>query len=280
MVDDRTWLVRDELGHVAIIYGVVVDVTELKRSELQIRELNDVLEQRVEERTNALEAANQELEAFTYSVSHDLKAPLRGIDGYSQLLMEAYRNQLDEEGETFLRNIRDGVGQMHQLIEDLLSYSRIERKTLQAQAFDVSLFVKELVEHSLKTDPHPQAKITIDLPSCQLELDPDGFALVIRNILTNALKFSINRQPPIVEIRGRVTDTRFVLEVKDNGVGFDMKYHDRIFQIFQRLHRREDFPGTGVGLALVKKAMQRMGGEVRAESELGKGALFILEFDL
>lgn len=279
-VDDRTWLVRDQLGDVAIIYGVVVDVTELKRSELRIRELNDVLEQRVEERTNALEAANQELEAFTYSVSHDLKAPLRGIDGYSQLLMEAYRNQLDEEGITFLRNIRDGVGQMHQLIEDLLSYSRIERKALQTQSFDVSLFVKELVEYSLKADPHPKAKITIDIPPCQLELDPDGFALVMRNVLTNALKFSINQQLPRVEIRGRVTDTRFVLEIEDNGVGFDMKYHDRIFQIFQRLHRREDFPGTGVGLALVKKAMQRMGGEVRAESELGKGALFILEFDL
>ncbi|RAU17391.1 hypothetical protein DN062_13290 [Nitrincola tibetensis] len=279
-VDDRTWLVRDQLGDVAIIYGVVVDVTELKRSELRIRELNDVLEQRVEERTNALEAANQELEAFTYSVSHDLKAPLRGIDGYSQLLMEAYRNQLDEEGITFLRNIRDGVGQMHQLIEDLLSYSRIERKALQTQSFDVSLFVKELVEYSLKADPHPKAKITIGIPPCQLELDPDGFALVMRNVLTNALKFSINQQLPRVEIRGRVTDTRFVLEIEDNGVGFDMKYHDRIFQIFQRLHRREDFPGTGVGLALVKKAMQRMGGEVRAESEPGKGALFILEFDL
>lgn len=258
--------------------GTILDVTALKDSEEALRRLNATLESRVAERTRQLEDANRELESFSYAVSHDLKGPLRGIDGYSQILQEDYRDALDDEGHRLLANIRRGAGQMHELIEDLLAYSRIERRPLDSTLVAVPGLVREVLDGFAHEIEASGADVRVRLPDVELSVDRHGLALVLRNLIGNALKFSRSAAPPRIEIGAQVDDAAVQLWVRDNGIGFDMKYHGRIFEIFQRLHRAEDYPGTGVGLALVRKAMQRMGGAVRGESEPGRGATFFVEF--
>jgi PAS domain S-box-containing protein len=235
------------------------------------------LEDRVRQRTAQLEAVNRELETFSYSVSHDLKAPLRGIDGYSKLLNEDYGDRLDAEGRRFLQNIRLGAAQMHELIEDLLDYSRMERRSLQSARLDLSALVQAVLAERLPETAPAEVLVRLQAPDLSVLADRDGLAIVLRNLLENALKFSQKAQPPSIEIGARTEGDKAILWVRDNGIGFDMKFHDRIFDIFQRLERAEDYPGTGIGLALVRKAMQRMGGRVWAESAPGAGATFFLE---
>lgn len=235
------------------------------------------LEKRVAERTSQLAAANRELEAFSYSVSHDLKAPLRGIDGYSRLLAEEYHDRLDNEGRGFLDNIRSGVGQMHELIEDLLAYSRMERRALHSDSLDLPSLVRTVLAECRAEITRTGAVVRTAVPAITVHADREGLTMALRNLLENALKFSGNSRPVAIDIGARSENGTTVLWVRDNGIGFDLKFHDRIFEIFSRLERAEDFPGTGVGLALVRKAMQRMGGRVWAESEPGRGAAFFLE---
>ena len=279
-LDSRTWLIRDAGGRVTHIRSVLLDITSLKETEAALLRLNATLEARVVERTAQLEAANRELESFSYAVSHDLKAPLRGIDGYSQILLEDYRDRLDDEGRQFLANIRRGVAQMHELIEDLLAYAHIERQAPQPEPVSLQQLVDEVLDSYAHEIAALDAKIDVDVRTPELSVDRNGLALVLRNLVGNALKFSRNAAPPHIRISSREEAGTMLLRVCDNGIGFDMKYHDRIFGIFQRLHRAEDYPGTGVGLALVRKAIERMGGTVRAESEPGKGATFLVEFPL
>jgi len=267
-----------------LILAVVRSIDERKRMELALRRnednlkaLNAELEQRVAERTMELEATNKELGAFSYSVSHDLKAPLRGIDGYSQILLEDYGNQIDAEGRQFVANIRRGVLQMHELIEDMLAYSRMERRAVKTSLVDLRALVETIVRVRGQCDPDVGVSIELDVPNMEIHADRDGLALVLRNLLENAIKFSRKKMAVNVCIGARREDGKLLIWVKDDGIGFDMKYHDRIFEIFQRLHRAEDYPGTGVGLALVSKATHRMGGRVWAESEPDKGATFFLE---
>jgi PAS domain S-box-containing protein len=270
-------LVRDAGGAPAYFVPVVEDITERKQAGEALHRLNEELEQRVGERTAQLEALNKELEAFSYSVSHDLKAPLRGIDGYSQLLEKDYRARLDDDGRLFLANIRASAAQMHQLIEDLLNYSRMERRSLQSVTIDLGALVRAVVAERAAGLQQQGIQLSLELPELSVRADRDGLALVLRNLLENALKFSRNAQAPELQIGARAERDRVILWVRDNGIGFDMKFHDRIFDIFQRLQRAEDYPGTGVGLALVRKAMQRMEGRVWAESAPGQGATFYLE---
>jgi len=272
------YIESDEHGQPRRAYGTLLDVTALKDGEEALRALNATLEARVVQRTQQLEDANRELASFSYAVSHDLKGPLRGIDGYSQILQEDYRDRLDDEGRQLLANIRRGVAQMHELIEDLLAYSRLERRPLDSAVVAVPGLVHEVLDGFAHDIATTGADIRVDLPALELSLDRKGLALVLRNLIGNALKFSAAASPPQIEIGARVEGGRARLWVRDNGIGFDMKYHDRIFEIFQRLHRAEHYPGTGVGLALVRKAIQRMGGTVRAESEPGRGATFFVEF--
>lgn len=254
-----------------------------QRQELEcltddIRQLNAELEERVRQRTAELAAANKELETFTYSVSHDLKAPLRGIDGYSRLLLEGHEAQLDEEGRLFLNNVRHGVGQMVQLIEDLLAYSRMERRSLGTRTVDLARVVAEVIDE--RRGDIAARGMVVELAGLQglvARADPEGLAMVLRNLVDNALKFTRDSRPPTLTISGTAAEKSVILEVRDNGIGFDMQFHDRIFEIFQRLQRAEDYPGTGVGLAIVRKAMQRMGGRAWAESRPGQGATFHLE---
>ena len=248
-----------------------------KQAEAQILKLNAELEQRVIERTMQLEAVNKELEAFSYSVSHDLKAPLRGIDGYSQLLEEDFQEILGDEGLAFVHNIRRGTAQMHELIEDLLTYSRIERRSVELAMLDLPACIEAVVQGYAREIAEQGIVLQMNVPATIVHADRDGLAIVLRNLLENAIKFSRGARPPIIDIDARTEAGKVTLSVSDNGIGFDMKFHDRIFEMFSRLQRAEDYPGTGVGLALVRKAMQRMHGRVWAKSAPAQGATFFLE---
>ena len=245
----------------------MVDITEIDR-------LNAELDRSLAR----LRQVNKELETFTYSVSHDLKAPLRGIDGYSRLLLTDHQDRLDEEGRQFLAHIRRATQHMGVLIDDLLSYSRLERQELTLTALALDALVDGVLA-AYRNDLAAQGvELRVAVPQGLRALgDAQGLTIALRNLVDNAIKFSGDRRPPRIEITASRTGDAVRLTVRDNGLGFDMKFHDRIFSIFQRLHRAEDYPGTGVGLAIVRKAMERMGGRVWAESAPGHGATFHIE---
>ena len=266
------------IGGVDCILAVVRDIKERKANELELEAYREHLEEIVARRTAEVKAKNTELETFTYSVSHDLKAPLRGIDGYSRLLEEEYANKLDEEGLQFLDNIRRSTEQMQQLIEDLLTYSRMERRDLNSSPLSVRQLIDELLferEHEINAK---LARITTDISHDQIVGDRESVRQILGNFIDNALKFTTSEGEPKIKISVSKSTETWHFSVEDNGIGFDPKYGDRIFGIFQRLHRVEDFPGTGVGLALVKKAASRMNGRTWAEGRPGQGATFHLEF--
>lgn len=268
-----------EGGRVVRLEGAHQDITSRKLAEIEAQRLNAELEERVAVRTAELAAINKELETFSYSVSHDLKAPLRGIDGYSRLLLEDHLEQLDAEGRLFLANVRQGVAQMNELIEDLLAYSRIERRGLHGIPLDLARLVAQVLAEQCDEDlkaRHGVVRLDLD-EGLIVQADPEGLAIVLRNLLDNAVKFSRPDQRPEIDIHAKVMEKFIILTIRDHGIGFDMQFHDRIFEIFQRLQRAEDYPGTGVGLAMVRKAMLRMGGRVWAESAPGAGAAFHLE---
>lgn len=255
----------------------LADITDRRRAERAIAELNANLEKLVAQRTTELQAKNRELETFTYSVSHDLKAPLRGIDGYSRLLLEDHSAQLNEEGKRFLGAVRRASVQMGQLIDDLLTFSQLERRKLRPGKLRLVTAFEPLLAAMAPEVEQRGVDLRVEIPEGEVLADPEGLAQVVRNLLDNALKFTRDARPPVIEIGGREEGAVFTLWVRDNGIGFDMKFTDRIFDIFQRLHRVEEFPGTGIGLAIVRKAMERMGGRVWAESRPGEGATFYIE---
>ncbi|MDO9598534.1 MAG: PAS domain S-box protein [Azoarcus sp.] len=277
-IEDLTNVLRGTDGVPLYVEGLVTDITERKEAELGLHQLNAELEARVAHRTAQLAVLNKELETFAYSVSHDLKAPLRGIDGYSHLLLEDYSDRLDDEGRIFVRNIRAGVKQMARLIDDLLAYSRMERRSLQRMDVNLGDVVRGILAERVAELEKGPATIDVDVPDMLVKADPEGLAQVLRNLVDNALKYAGNANPPHILIRAWEQEDICRLFVQDNGIGFDMKFHDRIFEIFQRLQRAEDYAGTGVGLAIVRRAMLRMGGRVWAESAVGEGASFHLEF--
>jgi PAS domain S-box-containing protein len=256
----------------------IKDITERKYAEEALRDAKINLEYKVNERTAQLLAKSKELENFCYSVSHDLRAPLRGIAGYSRLLLESYYDVLDEEGQGFLKNVRSATKHMTDLIDDLLSYSKLERRKLSTTVLRLRDFVSRLLsqfEGSIEN-----VHLTVEVDDFQVSADPDGLAIALRNLIDNAVKFSKYAAKPVIEIRAWAADGHGVISVRDNGIGFDMRFYDKIFEIFQRLHRVEDYPGTGIGLAMVQKAMERMRGRVWAESRLGAGAVFYLQLPL
>jgi PAS domain S-box-containing protein len=261
-------------SEVAAMLAVAIQQARLHQ---QVQRQTEDLEERVQQRTAEMEAKNRELETFTYSVSHDLKAPLRGVDGYSRLLMEGYANLLDEEGRTFLLRIREGVVRMGQLIEDLLAYSKLEQRSLHKSQVYLPVIIENLLAERRSEIQESKIVVTTNISCHFVYAEVEGLSQALRNLFDNAIKFTRDAPQPHIEIGGRVTSNSCILWVKDNGIGFDMQYQSRIFEIFQRLNRMEEYPGTGVGLAIVRKAMQRMGGRVWAESSPGAGATFYLE---
>jgi signal transduction histidine kinase len=262
---------RDEIGQLADAFNDMA--ARRRRAEEQVRELNKELEQRVLERTAQLEAANKELEAFAYSVSHDLRAPLRAMDGFSRILVEEYAPQLPDEAGRYLGLVRDNAQHMGQLIDDLLAFSRLGRQPLKVQRVMPADLARQALEDLRAEQEGRKVKITIDdLPACQA--DPALLRQVFANLLGNALKFTRKREMAVIEAGCRQTDGTCVYYVKDNGVGFDMRYADKLFGVFQRLHRAEEYGGTGVGLATVQRIIHRHGGRVWAEAEVDKGATF------
>jgi PAS domain S-box-containing protein len=261
--------VFDAAGQPRYLLGISEDITDRKLAEMQISELNQKLEQRAAQ----LEATNKELESFSYSVSHDLRSPLRAIDGFSLMLQEDYAALLDDEGRRLLQVIQDNSRKMAELIDDLLAFSKLGRQPIKAAEVDMTALAQEAFQEVRANINHASPRLVMaPLPAAQG--DRGLLRQVWVNLLSNALKYSGTREEPLIEVTGQLNGTQTIYSVKDNGVGFDMQYYAKLFGVFQRLHSAEEFPGTGVGLAIVQRVVTRHGGRVWAESKLDEGAKF------
>ncbi len=248
------------------------EITERKVAEERIAQMNDELEQKVLERTGQLEAVNKELEAFSYSVSHDLRAPLRAIDGYASMVEEDYGKLLDEEGTRLLGNIQQNAKKMSSLIDDLLAFSRLGKKVIQKNRLDMNELLEGVLIDLGKSQKHHAAISSDEL--LPVRGDYSLIHQVLINLVSNAIKYSSKKEKPQVHISSRKDDNYVVYTVRDNGVGFDMKYAHKLFGVFQRLHTMDEFEGTGVGLAIVQRIVTKHGGQVQADSTPDEGSVF------
>jgi len=255
------------------VFVTFTDITERKQAEAQTEDLNAMLEQKVRERTTQLEATIAELEAFAYSISHDLRAPLRGIDGFSQAMLEDYGDRLDASARDYLTRIRHGTQRMGQLIDDLLNLSRVTRAPLAPRRLDLSTMAQEILLRLQAEAPERKLHLKIQA-GLKAMGDPGLLQLALENLLGNAWKYSSKTPQPRIEFGRTEQDGQPVFFVRDNGAGFDMAYADKLFGAFQRLHHPSEFEGTGIGLATVRRIIHRHGGRIWAEAAPGQGATF------
>lgn len=257
----------------ALISRSLYHAIERQRSEAVIRSLNSQLEQRVAERTQQLAIANEQLEAFVYSASHDLKQPLRSVEGLISVLQADFGESLDADGQALLSRAQRSIQRMDTLIDALLKLSVVGRQSLSRQSFDLARLTRRIFQDLLELQPH--RIVTLNCPeTLTVFADPALLEPVMQNLIANALKFTSRAEDPHVELGVRLEAVGPTYFVRDNGVGFDMRFVDKLFRAFQRLHGQDDFAGTGVGLATVARAVRMHGGEVHAESEPGRGACF------
>nr|WKN39457.1 PAS domain-containing protein [Tunicatimonas sp. TK19036] len=242
--------------------GVVMDISHLRKAE-----------QKLHERTQELELINQELSSFTYSISHDLRTPLRAIYGYTSILLEEYQESLDQEANRLLNVVLSNVSRMGNLVDDLLSFAHLGKKEVVAHPINIERLFKDIFKE-LSAEYNTQAELIVHAPLPVIRGDRTMMRQVAENLLSNALKFSSEVAKPVIEVGHQPNENHPVIYVRDNGVGFDQRYHEKLFEVFHRLHRQEDFKGTGVGLAIVQKIVQRHGGKIWAEGKEGEGATF------
>ena len=265
--------IRNERGELLGAAVVFKDITARKQAEEEIRQLNEELEQRVRERTAQLEEANKELESFAYSVSHDLRAPLRAVDGFSRILLEECKDTLDEEAQGYLDRITAGSRRMGQLIDDILKLSRLSRTEMVFFNFDLSTMVRDIAAELQEAEPQRQVEFTIEA-NLMVSASQRLLRIALVNLLENAWKFSAQSPRARIAFGSTEHDGERCYFVKDNGPGFKMDYADKIFKPFERLYKESEFPGTGIGLSIVQRIIQRHGGRVWVESAEGQGATF------
>jgi signal transduction histidine kinase len=257
-------LTKDEIGELSVTFNSMIN---------SLQDLHLGLEKKIAERTLELAVSNKDLEAFTYSVSHDLRAPLRSIDGFSKILEDDYAEKFDEDGKHVIATIRASIKRMGELIDDLLAFSRLGRRMITTTDVDMTSLVKAVFEELKHANPERSIQFTCEeLPPAHA--DASLMHQVLVNLLSNAIKFTRKKDMAIITVGNTVIDGNIVYYVKDNGVGFDMKYVGKLFNVFQRLHTTQEFEGTGVGLSIVSRIINKHGGRVWAEAEIDHGAIF------
>ncbi|WP_333479410.1 PAS domain S-box protein [Allocoleopsis sp.] len=267
----------DEAGNTRGSVGAFLDISDRKRAEAEVRQLNANLEQRVEERTAQLQQANEELEAFSYTIAHDLRAPLRGIQGYAQALLEDYGEQLDEAAQDYIQQIFVGINRMNALVQDLLAYSRLSREQIKLSGVQLAQVMVE-AQAQLGTElSNRQGQLTIAEPLPSVMGHRPTLVQIVVNLLSNANKFVAPGVQPQIRVWAEQKENGVRLWVADNGIGIAPQYQEQIFGVFERLHGRDTYPGTGIGLAIVRKGVERLGGRFGIESVLGQGSRFWVE---